>query len=113
MTELLRLDPGALEALWLPTLVLAVVMLAIKPGVFNFLFVRQGERDSVPELGYRLGQTSEFSLIIALTAETAGKLSTNGSLLVQYVTILTLLVSSYIVVFRYPSPLGRGKLKQD
>ena len=66
------------------------------------------------EIGFRLGQTSEFSLLIAILAVSLGHISKSASQLIQVVTILTFIASSYIVVFRYPTPIGvSNKLIRD
>ena len=62
----------------------------------------------------RLGQASEFGLIIAIAASNANQISAEASQMTQLAIILTMIVSSYIVVFSLPTPLGtKGGLKQD
>ena len=66
------------------------------------------------ETGFRLGQISEFSLLIAFVATAEGLIGDNASHLIQATAILTFLVSSYIVVFRYPTPIAVSKkLRRD
>ncbi|MFK8042871.1 MAG: cation:proton antiporter, partial [Congregibacter sp.] len=66
------------------------------------------------DLGFRLGQASEFSLLIAYIAFDAGLLGLQASLTVQATTIITLLVSSYIVVLNYPTPIAiSDRLRRD
>ena len=65
------------------------------------------------EVGYRLGQASEFSLLLVFVAGTA-LISGEAAHVVQGATVLTLLVSSYLVVFRYPSPIAiSADLRRD
>ncbi len=91
----------------LPTLVLAALLIAIKPVVFAKLLHWQGEtRDNSWEVGYRLGQASEFSLLLSYVAMTAGLLGEEAGHIVQGATVLTLIVSSYFVIFRYPTPIA-------
>ena len=90
-----------------PAIVLAAVVLAAKPAIFRLLL--QGTRETREmgwEVGFRLGQISEFSLLIAFIASANGMMGDDASHLVQATAILTFLVSSYIVVFRYPSPIA-------
>ena len=109
------LDIRLLVDVALPTILLAGVLLLIKPGVFAALLRWQGEsRADGWEVGYRLGQASEFSLLVSYVAITAGLLGKNAAHVVQGATVLTLVVSSYLVIFRYPSPIAtRPELRRD
>lgn len=108
------INPAMLLDVWLPTLVLAIVLVACKPPVFRALLRWQKESDPVSrEIGYRLGQTSEFSLLLVFVAGTA-LLSAEAAHVVQGATVVTLLLSSYLVVFRYPSPIAVSeRLRRD
>jgi hypothetical protein len=65
-------------------------------------------------MGFRLGQNSEFSLIIAVLAAEKGLISAADSQLIQLVAIVTMTASSYLLVFLFPTPLGTSKpLKID
>ena len=100
----------------IPAIILALIMLTIKPGVFAFLLKRGGETPDVAwEVGVRLGQCSEFSLLLAYIAVvTPGLVSLNASYLIQATTIITFVVSSYWVVIKYPTPLGLSdKMRRD
>lgn len=90
-------------------------MLIIKPIVFSFLLRRvQEPKDVAWEIGFRLGHCSEFSLLLAYLAASTGLLGETASVLVQATTIVTMLVASYIVVFRYPSPIAvSDRLRRD
>jgi Kef-type K+ transport system membrane component KefB len=53
----------------IPACILALLMLVFKPLCFHLLFVKAGEKKSVAkEVGIRLGQASEFSLLVASIA---------------------------------------------
>ena len=108
------IDPTMLLNVWLPTLLLAVVLVAVKPAVFRGLLRWQKESDNVSrEVGYRLGQASEFSLLLVFVAGSA-LLSAEAAHIVQGATVLTLLLSSYLVIFRYPSPIAVSEeLRRD
>ena len=75
--------------------------------LFRILLVRSGEKYSVAkEVGLRLGQASEFSLLVATIASKTKLLSEPAANLIQATTILTFIVSSYLVVLRYPTPIA-------
>ena len=66
------------------------------------------------QLGIRLGQISEFSLLIAFLAVALGLLEDDAAHFIQATAILTFLFSSYLVVFRYPSPIAvDSRLRKD
>ena len=108
------INPSLLLDVWLPTLVLAIVLVACKPPVFRALLRWQKESDQVSrEVGYRLGQASEFSLLLVFVAGTV-LMSAEAAHVVQGATVVTLLLSSYLVVFRYPSPIAVSeRLRRD
>ncbi len=98
---------GLLMDVALPALLLAGTILIVKPLVFRVLLHGVSESVSVGwEIGFRLGQISEFSLLIAFVATSEALISQNASHLIQATAIITFLVSSYLVVFRYPTPIG-------
>jgi predicted Kef-type K+ transport protein len=90
-------------------------MLVLKPWVFKVLFLRAGEtRKLAAEAGVRLGQVSEFSLLVAVLAVEIGVISSRASYVVQLATVLTFVASSYMIVMRYPTPIAvRDNLRQD
>ena len=94
---------------------LAVAMLVIKPITFRFLLRRQSESNHLAwSIGFRLGQISEFSLLIAFVAIEASLITEKVSTLIQATAIITFLVSSYIVIFNYPNPIAvSDKLRRD
>jgi len=74
----------------------------------------RGEPARSREIGFRLGQLSEFSLLIAVLAATNGVIGADASYLIQLATMLTFLASSYIVVLRFPTPIAvSDKLRRD
>jgi Kef-type K+ transport system membrane component KefB len=99
----------------IPALILAVILLIIKPYIFRWLLQYFGESKHVAwEVGVRLGQISEFSLLIAYLAASTKLLSESGSYLIQATTLLTFVVSSYWVVLRYPTPVSLSeKMRRD
>ncbi len=106
---------GLLGHVLLPALVLAALVLIVKPIVFHGLLRHQSESNTNSwEIGFRLGQISEFSLLIAYIASAELLIGENASHLIQATAILTFLLSSYIVVFRYPTPIAvSDRLRRD
>lgn len=99
----------------IPACILALLMLIIKPWFFKFLLMKSGEKQAVSkEVGLRLGQASEFSLLVASIALSTQLISEVASNLIQATTILTFIVSSYLVVLKYPTPIALSdKMRKD
>ncbi len=110
-----RFDLALISQVLAPALVLSLLVLVCKPVVYHFLLKGVSEKRSLAwDLGFRLGQASEFSLLIAYVAVANAVISEQGSLLIQATTIITLLVSSYIVVLNYPTPIAiSDRLRRD
>jgi Kef-type K+ transport system membrane component KefB len=110
-----RFDLTLLYQVLAPALVMAALVLACKPVIYRFLLGGLSEKRGLAwDLGFRLGQASEFSLLIAYVATANALISEQGSLLIQAATIITLLVSSYIVVLNYPTPIAiSDRLRRD
>ncbi len=99
----------------LETVVLAVAVLILKPIVFRYLLKRFSERNRLAwDAGLRLGQISEFSLLIAFVATQSGIIGELASFTIQGAAILTFLISSYVVVLFCPTPIAiNPKLRRD
>ncbi|MEM7206640.1 MAG: cation:proton antiporter [Pseudomonadota bacterium] len=108
-------DLDALNAVFVPAVVLAAAALLGKPVVFRYVLKIGREKDKLAgEIGVRLGQISEFSLLIAVVATQASVLSSNASSTIQTAAILSFVVSSYWIVFKYPTPIAvDDKLRRD
>ncbi len=101
------LDIKLLADMLLPATVLAGVILLVKPFIFDKLLVRTGESPTrAKEMGMRLGQGSEFSLLIAVLALETGALRSQAAHLLELTTILSMMVSMYLIVRRYPTPIA-------
>lgn len=101
------IDLKNIPNIWMPVFFLTAILLFIKPLVFKWLFQRAGESPHIAkEVGMRLGQASEFSLLIAyFTSEIAPTIiSDKAGDLIQATTLLTFIISSYLVVKHYPTP---------
>lgn len=99
----------------IPSLLLAALMLTLKPVIFRYLLTQAKEDNSTSwEVGFRLGQISEFSLLIAYLAATSALIGTEASHLIQATAILTFIVNSYLIMFNFPSPIAiSDKLRRD
>lgn len=99
----------------LPAAIMAGLLLIIKPVTFKTLISRVSEnpQDS-REIGFRLGQTSEFSLLIAVLAVEMGVIGIQAGYLIQVCALITFIVSSYLVVYMFPTPMATSdKLRRD
>ena len=102
-----RFDIALLGEVLVPAAILATLVLTLKPVTYRFLLKGVSEKRSLAwDLGFRLGQASEFSLLIAYVAAAGAVISNQASLLIQATTIITFFVSSYIVVLNYPTPIA-------
>lgn len=109
------LDIVKLADVVVPAIVLAAVLLAVKPRVFRLLLVRTGETVArASEIGVRLGQGSEFTLLIAVLALETGVVRGTAAYLLEMTTILSMMVSMYLIVRRYPTPIAlRDDLRRN
>lgn len=110
-----QLNIEILSTVLIPMIVLTVLILAGKPIVFHFLLKRLSESNHLAwDIGFRLGQISEFSLLVTFLAQGAGLLSERASVLVQSTAIATFALSSYLIVFNFQSPIAvSDRLRRD
>lgn len=106
---------GLIGTLWLPILVLGGVVVISKPLIFSLLLKIQGEpANTAHEVGARLGQGSEFALLLSYIAIGNALLSDAAAMVLQTATVLTMIINSYWVVSRYPSPIAaQPSLRRD
>jgi Kef-type K+ transport system membrane component KefB len=99
----------------IPAAITAILMLACKPLVFARLLRLSGETKGLSnEVGIRLGQVSEFSLMIAVLALNTGAIGPKASYLIQTTTLITFIVSSYVIMLNYPTPIAvSDRLRKD
>ena len=107
----LQIDP----LLFLSAVIFGAILVPLKAYVFRFAFRKSGENPELSqELGVRLSQSSEFSLLVVFAALSAGILSTERAMVIQVTTIVTFIISTYWVVLRYPTPIsGSAALRKD
>lgn len=104
------LDIGALPSVLVPAVLLAAASMVIKPQVFRLLLQREHEKAHMArETGARLGQISEFSLLIVVVATELQVMSDRASALMQSATVLSFIGSSFWIVRRYPTPISMDR----
>ncbi|MBT8116001.1 MAG: cation:proton antiporter [Arenicella sp.] len=101
--------------IWVPAILLGGLMLVIKPVVFRFALRKQSESNKLAwETGFRLGQMSEFSLLIVFVALQSALIEPATAYFVQLATVVTFIGSSYSIVLRYPTPVAvSDRLRRD
>ncbi len=99
----LRLDPKLL----IMAIALGAGLVLLKAYVFRVAFQISGETKKLSkELAIRLAQSSEFSLLVIFAAISMGILATETAMILQVATITTFIISTYWVVFKYPTPIS-------
>lgn len=98
-----------------PALILVSLFMLIKPLTYRVLLHQVNETKQVSwEVGVRLAQISEFSLIIAYMGLSSHLLSDSAGYLIEATAIFSFIVSSYWVVMRYPTPMALSdRLRRD
>ncbi len=99
----------------LPALILGIAMLALKPPIYRFAIGRVAETPKLAwETGWRLGQMSEFSLLITFLALQNPYIGPQVVFMIQLATLITFVGSSTIVVLRFPTPVAvSDRLRRD
>ncbi|NOQ70217.1 MAG: cation:proton antiporter, partial [Gammaproteobacteria bacterium] len=89
---------------------IALLIVILKPLVFKqgFQLIGEDKKFSM-ELGARLGQGSEFSLLVSYSAMAAGLIGAHASYLIQMVVIISFILSTYWVVYRYRTPISSSE----
>ncbi|MDP6967758.1 MAG: cation:proton antiporter [Gammaproteobacteria bacterium] len=101
--------------IWLSTILMSLLVMLVKPAAFGWL-VRPlcRQQNTRWEVGFRLGQTSEFSILLAALAWSTGLISEAAAMLIQATAIVTFITSSYLVVWFFKSPIAiKDHLRHD
>jgi len=108
-------DISAAPEVLLPAVILGVSLLLIKPIVFRYALVGQAESNKLAwETGIRLGQLSEFSLLIVFVAVSHQLISDQAATLIQIATIISFIFSAWYIVLKFPTPIAlNDKLRRD
>lgn len=106
---------GVLPDIWLAALGLSLIAIVVKPLLYQSLMRFSGEsKERSTEVAMRLGQLSEFSLLIAVLASQLAIIRAEVSYLIQIATLVSFVFSSYYIVARYPTPIALSdKLRRD
>ena len=84
---------------------LSIVLVIAKPLILRYLLHYRGESlETSWEVGIRLGQCSEFSLLVLFVV--AAQISPEAMHVILGAVVVTFVVSTYAVVFNYKSPLA-------
>ena len=108
-------DPMLLVEVAAPAVLLGAALLAVKPVTFRLLLEWRGEDPGTArEIGLRLGQASEFSILVTGVALGSALVGAEAAHAILAATVATLVVSTYLVIFRYPSPIAvSARLRRD
>lgn len=98
-----------------PAVILMLVLFFLKPITYKYLLRHVSEStQTAAEIGWRLGQISEFSLIIAYVGLQTKLIGPACAYLIEATTMLSFILSSYVVVMRYPTPMALDdRLRRD
>ncbi len=108
-------DISILNEIWLAALGLVVIAVLVKPVLYHLLlkFSKESSGRSL-EVAVRLGQMSEFSLLLAVLAADMNVIHSQVSFLIQFATLISFIISSTYVVMTYPTPIALSdKLRRD
>ena len=108
-------DFHMIQGVWPIIIIISIFILFVKPIIYwLLLLIFKEERKTAWEVGIRLGQASEFSLLIGFLAFQAAIISNHGFIIIQAVTVISFIVSSYFVVLKLPNPVAiSDKLRRD
>lgn len=106
---------NVLLEIWPHVLVLSIAIILIKPISYKLLLGLQAEKNTLAwDIGFRLGQISEFSILIAYLALSSQLIGIKAAQTIQATAVLTFIISTYIVILNYPSPIApSSKLRRD
>ncbi len=106
---------SVLPDIWIPALGLTLIAIVIKPLLFRYLLIfSKNSPERSLEVGMRLGQMSEFSLLLAVIATEMALVRSEVNYLIQMATLGSFIFSSWYVVQRYPTPIAMDdKLRRD
>ena len=109
------LNLGLETKLLIAATLFGLVIVPLKALVFRLAFKWSGEGEQPSkELAARLGQSSEFSLLVAMSAISMGVLSSDVAMVIQLATIVSFVVSTYWVVLKYPTTISsKPNLRKD
>lgn len=100
-------DLSILHEIWVAAAGLTVLAVLAKPILYRLMlkFSKESSRRST-EVAVRLGQMSEFSLLLAVLATEMNLIREQVSFLIQFATLVSFIISSTYVVMKYPTPIA-------
>jgi Kef-type K+ transport system membrane component KefB len=105
-----------MEAVLLPGILFCLIVVIVKPLAYYFCLRKEAtsKKDAL-EVGFRLGQASEFSLLIAgLATNVAPRLiSVRAEYTIEVMTLLSFILSCYYVVWRYRTPMVSDTVQSE
>lgn len=109
------LDLDVAQVVILPAFALGIAMLALKPMVYRVAIGSVAETPKLAwETGWRLGQMSEFSLLITFLALQSPYIGQEVVFMIQLATLITFIGSSMLVVLNFPTPVAvSDRLRRD
>jgi Kef-type K+ transport system membrane component KefB len=108
-------DLQVLSDIWLAAIGLSLIALLVKPLLYRLMlrFSKESSGRST-EVAVRLGQMSEFSLLLAVLAVEMVLIREQVGYLIQFATLVSFIVSSTYVVMKYPTPIAiSDRLRRD
>ncbi|HMA69829.1 MAG TPA: cation:proton antiporter [Candidatus Mcinerneyibacterium sp.] len=97
----------AAKNILIPGFIIVFILMVSKPIIYYYGFNLIKESKAISkEIGIRLGQCSEFALIVGYSAFRDNLISPDIYYLLQLVTISTFIISTFIVVKKYKTPIS-------
>lgn len=108
-------DLSSLQQIWLAATGLVLIAVLVKPVLYRWLLILSKESTArSTEVAFRLGQMSEFSLLLAVLAADMNFIRDQVSFLLQFATLISFIISSTYVVMMYPTPIALSdRLRRD
>ncbi|MBT3203517.1 MAG: cation:proton antiporter [Gammaproteobacteria bacterium] len=108
-------DLSILHQIWVASLGLILLAVLAKPYFYRLLLrVSKESSGRSTEVAMRLGQMSEFSLLLAVLAAEMDLIRDQVSFLIQFATLISFIISSTYVVMKYPTPIALSdRLRRD
>jgi Kef-type K+ transport system membrane component KefB len=95
------------SSIFLPAVIISAIYVGLKPVYFRKVLIWNKEEPRLArEAGFRLGQASEFSLLIIFALFNEKLISVQIFNLVQLITILTIIFSAYLTTSKFPTPVA-------
>ena len=94
-----------LNVIIIPAIILSIFVLMGKPLIYRTFLRQVSEAKKMGnEVGVRLGQISEFSLLVVYLALNVKVIGPAAACMVQSILIITFMCSSYLIGRRYRTP---------